>query len=84
MTAVTRGDLSQKVQIHAVEINTEITTFKHTINTIIDQLQTFSSEVSRFAREVSTEGILSRQAQIHGVSGTWKELTNNGESLVIV
>ncbi|KAH6700628.1 two-component histidine kinase [Leptodontidium sp. MPI-SDFR-AT-0119] len=77
VTAVARGDLSQKVQIHAVEIDTEIATFKHTINTIIDQLQTFSSEVSRVAREVGTEGMLGRQAQIDGVDRTWKELTNN-------
>jgi osomolarity two-component system sensor histidine kinase NIK1 len=80
VTAVARGDLSQKVQIHAVEVDTEIATFKHTINTMIDQLQTFSSEVSRVAREVGTEGILGGQAQIEGVDGTWKELTNNGVS----
>ena len=84
VTAVARGDLSQKVQIHAVEIDTEIATFKHTINTMIDQLQTFSSEVSRVAREVGTEGILGGQAQIDGVDGTWKELTNNGKSTVIL
>ncbi|KAH7308864.1 histidine kinase [Rhexocercosporidium sp. MPI-PUGE-AT-0058] len=77
VTAVARGDLSQKVQIHAVEIDTEIATFKHTINTKIDQLQTFSSEVSCVAREVGTEGMLGGQAQIDGVDGTWKELTNN-------
>jgi osomolarity two-component system, sensor histidine kinase NIK1 len=84
VTAVARGDLSQKVQIHTVEIDTEIATFKYTINTMIDQLQTFSSEVSRVAREVGTEGILGGQAQIDGVDGTWKELTNNGKSPVVL
>ncbi|KAL5313358.1 hypothetical protein ACEPPN_019091 [Leptodophora sp. 'Broadleaf-Isolate-01'] len=84
VTAVARGDLSQKVQIHAVEIDTEIATFKHTINTMIDQLQTFSSEVSRVAREVGTEGMLGGQAQIDGVDGTWKELTNNGKSPIML
>ena len=72
------------MQIHAVEIDTEIATFKHTINTMIDQLQTFSSEVSRVAREVGTEGILGGQAQIDGVDGTWKELTNNGKSPIML
>lgn len=79
VTAVARGDLSKKVQIHSVEMDPEITTFKRTINTMMDQLQVFSSEVSRVAREVGTEGILGGQAQISGVDGTWKELTNNGK-----
>ncbi|KAJ4297165.1 histidine kinase osmosensor [Collariella sp. IMI 366227] len=61
----------------AVEMDPEITTFKRTINTMMDQLQVFSSEVSRVAREVGTEGILGGQAQIQGVDGTWKELTDN-------
>lgn len=77
VTAVARGDLSKKVQIHSVEMDPEITTFKRTINTMMDQLQVFSSEVSRVAREVGTEGILGGQAQITGVDGTWKELTKN-------
>jgi methyl-accepting chemotaxis protein len=84
MAAVARGDLSQKAQIHAVEIDTEIATFKRTINTMIDQPQTFSSGVSCVAREVGTEGILGGQAEIDGVDGTWKELTNNGKSPVII
>lgn len=79
VTAVARGDLSKKVQIHSIEMDPEITTFKRTINTMMDQLQVFSSEVSRVAREVGTEGILGGQAQIIGVDGTWKELTKNGE-----
>ena len=81
VTAVARGDLSKKVQIHSVEMDPEITTFKRTINTMMDQLQVFSSEVSRVAREVGTEGILGGQAQIIGVDGTWKELTENGNFL---
>ncbi|KAI9789592.1 MAG: histidine kinase osmosensor [Piccolia ochrophora] len=79
ITAVARGDLSKKVQVHSVEMDPEIATFKRTINTMMDQLQVFSSEVSRVAREVGTEGILGGQAQISGVDGCWKELTENGE-----
>ncbi|KAH6671403.1 two-component histidine kinase [Halenospora varia] len=77
VTAVARGDLSKKVLIHAKELDPEISKFKKVINTMMDQLQIFSSEVSRVAREVGTEGILGGQAQIVGVDGTWKELTNN-------
>jgi len=77
--AVARGDLSKKVRMNTVEMDPEITTFKRTINTMMDQLQMFSSEVSRVAREVGTEGILGGQAQIEGVDGTWKELTDNGK-----
>ncbi|EAQ93286.1 hypothetical protein CHGG_01521 [Chaetomium globosum CBS 148.51] len=80
VTAVARGDLSKKVRMNSVEMDPEITTFKRTINTMMDQLQVFSSEVSRVAREVGTEGILGGQAQIEGVDGTWKELTDNGAS----
>jgi len=77
VTAVARGDLSKKVRMNTVEMDPEITTFKRTINTMMDQLQVFSSEVSRVAREVGTEGRLGGQARIVGVEGTWKELTNN-------
>ncbi|KAI9794520.1 MAG: histidine kinase osmosensor [Candelina submexicana] len=77
VTAVAKGDLSKKVMIHAKEMDPEITTFKRTINTMMDQLQVFASEVSRVAREVGTEGQLGGQAQISGVDGTWKELTEN-------
>ena len=80
ITSVANGDLSQKVQIHAIEMDPEIATFKRTINTMMDQLQIFGNEVSRVAREVGTEGILGGQAQISGVSGIWKNLTDNGES----
>ena len=77
-TAVARGDLSKKVRINSKEMDPEITKFKRTINAMMDQLQIVSSEVSRVAREVGTEGILGGQAQIEGVDGTWKELTDNG------
>lgn len=76
---VANGDLSCKVQIHEVEMDDEIRDFKKTINTMMDQLQTFGNEVSRVAREVGTEGKLGGQAQISGVNGIWKELTNNGQ-----
>ena len=79
ITNVANGDLSQKVQIHLVEMDPEIATFKRTINTMMDQLQVFGNEVSRVAREVGTEGKLGGQAQITGVSGVWKDLTQNGE-----
>ncbi|CAI4216536.1 unnamed protein product [Parascedosporium putredinis] len=77
VTAVARGDLSKKVRMNSVEMDPEITTFKRTINTMMDQLQVFASEVSRVAREVGTEGLLGGQARIDGVDGTWKELTDN-------
>ncbi|KAI1927257.1 histidine kinase osmosensor [Ophidiomyces ophidiicola] len=77
ITQVANGDLSMKVQIHPLEMDPEITSFKRTINTMMDQLQVFGSEVSRVAREVGTEGILGGQVQITGVHGIWKELTDN-------
>ncbi|RMD42595.1 hypothetical protein DV735_g2532, partial [Chaetothyriales sp. CBS 134920] len=77
ITQVANGDLSKRVQIQAAEMDKEIATFKLTINTMMDQLEIFGSEVSRVAREVGTEGILGGQAQISGVHGIWKELTEN-------
>ena len=77
ITQVANGDLSKRVQIQATEMDEEITAFKVTINTMMDQLEVFGSEVSRVAREVGTEGILGGQAQITGVHGIWKELTEN-------
>lgn len=79
ITQVANGDLSKRVQIQATEMDAEIATFKQTINTMMDQLEIFGSEVSRVAREVGTEGILGGQAQISGVHGIWKELTENGK-----
>jgi osomolarity two-component system sensor histidine kinase NIK1 len=81
ITAVARGDLTMKVRMNTVEMDPEITTFKRTINAMMDQLQFFASEVSRVAREVGTEGLLGGQARIGGVDGTWKELTDNGEKM---
>jgi len=73
-TAVARGDLSRKI---TVDVKGEILELKNTINTMVDQLNGFASEVSRVAREVGTEGKLGGQAQVAGASGTWKDLTDN-------
>jgi HAMP domain-containing protein/signal transduction histidine kinase/CheY-like chemotaxis protein len=73
-TAVAMGDLSKKI---TVDVRGEILELKDTINTMVDQLNSFSSEVTRVAREVGTEGKLGGQAQVKGVGGTWKELTDN-------
>ncbi|KOC13577.1 hypothetical protein AFLA70_292g001311 [Aspergillus flavus AF70] len=77
ITQVANGNLSTKVHVRRMEMDPDISTFKITINTMIDELRVFASEVSRVAREVGTEGILSGQAQIAGVHGVWKELTDN-------
>jgi len=73
-TAVANGDLSKKI---TVDVRGEILELKNTINTMVDQLNAFASEVTRVAREVGTEGKLGGQAQVKGVAGTWKELTDN-------
>ncbi|MGE3925446.1 MAG: HAMP domain-containing protein, partial [Lautropia sp.] len=73
-TAVARGDLSRKI---TVDVKGEILELKETINTMVDQLNGFAGEVSRVAREVGTEGKLGGQAQVPGVAGTWKDLTDN-------
>jgi HAMP domain-containing protein/CheY-like chemotaxis protein/signal transduction histidine kinase len=73
-TAVARGDLSRKI---TVEVKGEILELKNTINTMVDQLNAFAAEVTRVAREVGTEGKLGGQAQVPGVAGTWKDLTDN-------
>lgn len=78
ITRVANGDLSSRVQIQATELDNEIVNFKTTINTMMDQLETFGSEVTRVAREVGTDGVLGGQARIVGVRGIWKELTDNG------
>ncbi|KAF2719822.1 hypothetical protein K431DRAFT_227738 [Polychaeton citri CBS 116435] len=77
ITAVAGGDLSKKVLIHHMEKDPEIATFKHTINTMVDQLQEFASQVTHLAKEVGTEGQLGGQAIVPGVDGIWKELTQN-------
>jgi len=81
VTAVAMGDLSKKVLIHAKEMDPEITLFKRTINTMVDQLQEFASQVTFLAREVGTEGRLGGQANLPGVAGIWAELTDSGEYL---
>ncbi len=73
-TAVAKGDLSKKI---TVDVKGEILALKNTINTMVDQLNAFASEVTRVAREVGTEGKLGGQAQVPGVGGTWKDLTDN-------
>ncbi len=73
-TAVANGDLSRKI---TVSVQGEILELKNTINTMVDQLNSFASEVTRVAREVGTEGKLGGQAEVRGVAGTWKDLTDN-------
>src|SRR5256885_3829568 len=73
-TAVANGDLSKKI---TVDVQGEILELKNTINTMVDQLNGFASEVTRVAREVGTEGKLGGQADVKGVAGVWKDLTDN-------
>src|SRR5947199_920870 len=73
-TAVANGDLSKKI---TVTVEGEMLELKKTINTMVDQLNSFSSEVTRVALEVGTEGKLGGQAKVKGVGGTWKDLTDN-------
>src|SRR5690554_5666159 len=77
-TAVARGDLSQKITVDA---QGEILELKTTVNTMVDQLSSFADEVTRVAREVGTEGKLGGQAHVRGVSGTWRDLTDNVNSM---
>src|SRR5207247_2403127 len=77
-TAVAKGDLSKKI---TVDVRGEILELKSTINTMVDQLNAFASEVSRVAREVGTDGKLGGQAQVVGVGGVWKGLTDNVNSM---
>ena len=77
-TAVARGDLSRKI---TVDVKGEILELKDTINTMVDQLRAFASEVTRVAREVGTEGKLGGQANVPGVAGTWKDLTDSVNSM---
>ncbi|HSZ40182.1 MAG TPA: HAMP domain-containing protein [Trebonia sp.] len=77
-TAVAKGDLTQKIDVDA---QGEILELKTTLNTMVDQLSAFADEVTRVAREVGTQGNLGGQAVVHGVSGTWKDLTDNVNSM---
>src|SRR6202000_3156218 len=72
--AVQAGDLSRKI---TVDVRGEILELKNTVNTMVDQLRSFAGEVTRVAREVGTEGKLGGQAQVEGVAGTWKDLTDS-------
>src|SRR5439155_11380005 len=77
-TAVAQGDLSQKI---TVEARGEVAQLKDTVNTMVDQLSSFADEVTRVAREVGTDGRLGGQAYVKGVTGTWKDLTDNVNQL---
>ena len=77
-TAVANGDLSRKI---TVDVRGEILELKNTINTMVDQLNAFASEVTRVAREVGTEGKLGGQAEVKGVAGVWKDLTDSVNSM---
>src|SRR6266496_286429 len=77
-TAVAKGDLSRKI---TVEVRGELLELKNTINTMVDQLSSFADEVTRVAREVGTEGKLGGQAEVKGVSGTWRDLTDSVNSM---
>ena len=77
-TAVAKGDLSKKI---TVDVKGEILELKNTINTMVDQLRSFAAEVTRVAREVGTEGKLGGQAEVQGVAGTWKDLTDSVNSM---
>jgi len=79
-TAVAQGDLSQKITVDA---RGEILELKSTVNTMVDQLSSFAAEVTRVAREVGTEGRLGGQAQVKGVSGTWRDLTDSVNSMAV-
>ncbi len=73
-TAVAKGDLSRKI---TVDVKGEISELKNTINTMVDQLNSFSAEVTRVAREVGSEGKLGGQAKVKGVAGVWKDFTDS-------
>ena len=77
-TAVAKGDLSRKI---TVDVRGEILELKNTVNTMVDQLNAFAGEVTRVAREVGTEGKLGGQADVRGVAGTWKDLTDSVNSM---
>src|SRR5437588_842193 len=77
-TAVLKGDLAKKI---TVDVKGEILELKNTINTMVDQLSSFASEVTRVAREVGTDGKLGGQAEVKGVGGTWKDLTDSVNSM---
>src|SRR5207248_300610 len=77
-TAIATGDLTQKITAYATRVRSEL---KNTVNTMVDQLGSFAAEVTRVAREVGTEGKLGGQAEVKGVAGTWKDLTDSVNSM---
>src|SRR5207244_5941057 len=77
-TAIATGDLTQKI---TVDVKGEILQIKNVINTMVDQLSSFAAEVTRVAREVGTEGELGGQAEVRGVAGDWKDLTDSVNSM---
>src|SRR5205814_2240712 len=77
-TAIANGDLSRQI---TVDVKGEIAELNNTVNTMVDQLSSFASEVTRVAREVGSEGILGGQAEVSGVAGTWKDLTDSVNSM---
>src|SRR5207342_3614246 len=77
-TAIARGDLSRKI---TVDVRGELLDLKETLNTMVEQLRSFAAEVTRVAREVGTEGKLGGQAEVPGVAGTWKDLTDHVNSM---
>ena len=77
-TAIANGDLSKKI---TVDVSGEILQFKETLNTMVEQLRSFAAEVTRVAREVGSDGRLGGQAVVPGVAGTWKDLTDNVNSM---
>ena len=77
-TSVAKGDLSKKITVDA---KGEVLELKNTVNTMVDQLNSFAAEVTRVAKEVGTDGKLGGQADVKGVSGTWKDLTDNVNSM---
>src|SRR5258707_15802189 len=79
-TAVANGDLSKKI---TVDVKGEVAELKETINTMVDQLRSFSAEVTRVAKEVGTEGKLGGQAKVEGVSGTWRGLTETVNGMAV-
>ncbi|KAE8154476.1 hypothetical protein BDV25DRAFT_147740 [Aspergillus avenaceus] len=80
---VANGDLSTKIPIHPLEMDSDIITFKVTMNNMLDQLRVFANEVSRVAWEVGTEGLLGGQAQVAGMHGVWKEVTDNVNTMAL-
>jgi osomolarity two-component system sensor histidine kinase NIK1 len=83
ITSVANGDLSMKIPIHPLDMDADIITLKVTMNVMLDQLRAFTSEVSRVAREVGTEGLLGGQAEVSGMHGVWEQVTGNVNTMAL-